>query len=149
MTLKLPIEEGVEERAGPVDASPALVRVAEGEGKPLPPSAAHGHQLRRMRRDEGGVRKPALPLPPDLDQVVAIGAVAVKEDDELLRPPGARLEAGAVNCGSHAGRVPWPARDGGQRWKAGRAFPIAAARSSPAAVGHARTGAPSLALTVR
>ena len=89
------VEEGVEARTGQVDAAPALVRVAEGEGEPLPAHRRHPAGLGRMRGDEGGVREPALPLPADLDQVVAVGAVAVQEDDELLRPSGFGRQARA------------------------------------------------------
>jgi hypothetical protein len=43
-----------------------------------------------VRRDERGVRQKALPGPAEIDQVVAVGAIAVQEHDEAL----GRLSAG-------------------------------------------------------
>ena len=37
-----------------------------------------------MRRDEGGMRQHARPFAAQADQVVAVGAIAVQEHDELL-----------------------------------------------------------------
>jgi hypothetical protein len=42
-----------------------------------------------MRGDESGLRQNLLPGAADLDQVVAVGAIAMQEDDELLRGTGA------------------------------------------------------------
>jgi len=42
------------------------------------------HALRRVRRHERRVRQPGLPLPADLDEIVAVGAIAMQEDDQLL-----------------------------------------------------------------
>ena len=39
---------------------------------------------RRVRRDERGMRQGARPFPPQADQVVAVGTIAVKEHDELF-----------------------------------------------------------------
>src|SRR4051812_23377119 len=84
MAGKLQVEPGVEPGAGVVHAAPALVRIAEGEGEPLPAHRLAGDELGRVRGDEGGVGQPALPLPADLDQVVAVGTVAMEEHDKLL-----------------------------------------------------------------
>ena len=69
---------------------PALVRRAGEQRKPLPPGRRLAARLGRMRRDERGVRQQPLPGPADVDQVVAVGAIAVQEHDEALGrcPPG-------------------------------------------------------------
>ena len=64
---------------------PALLGVAEGEREPLASDRRLGAGLGRMRRDERGLRQDRLPLLAERDQVVAVGTVAVKEDDELPR----------------------------------------------------------------
>src|SRR5208337_5694290 len=53
--------------------------------EPLPPAEeAAGKRFRRMRRHEGGMRQRPRPFPPEFDQVVAVGPVAMEEDHELL-----------------------------------------------------------------
>ena len=94
MPRQLGVEKSVEARPRRFDAAPALVRIAEGEAEPLPAHGSAGAGLGRMGRHEGRVGQPALPLPPDLDQIVAVGAVAVQEDDELLRPAGSGAGVG-------------------------------------------------------
>ena len=84
MPLQFGVEKGVEHRRGGVDAGPALARIAEGERKPFAPDRRLAAGLRRVRRDESGVRQQALPGAADVDQVVAVGAIAVQEHDELL-----------------------------------------------------------------
>ena len=59
-------------------------------------------RLRRMRRGECGVRHEDLPRPADLDQVVAVGPIAMQEDDELLGRAGARLEPWTVELCGHS-----------------------------------------------
>ena len=78
------------------------------------PIGAPGHELGRMRRDEGRVGQPALPLPADLDQVVAVGAVAVEEHDKLLCRAGSGRKARAVE-GCRHGRHPARRGECGQR----------------------------------
>ena len=53
-------------------------------------------RLRRVRRGESGVRQILLPGAADIDQVVAVGAIAVQEHDELLRCAGTRRKPRAV-----------------------------------------------------
>ena len=82
---ELGIEERFEHRRGLVDAEPALVGIAEGEREPLPADRRLAARLRRMRRHEGGLRQQRLPGAADLDEVVAVGAIAVQEHHQLAR----------------------------------------------------------------
>ncbi len=88
-----------------VDADPALVRIAERQRKPLPADRRLRAGLRRVRRHEGGVRQQALPGAADLDQVVAVGAVAVQEHHEL-RAPGPSAARGADRRAQRPSRTP-------------------------------------------
>ena len=91
-----------------VDADPALVRIAEGQRKPLPADRRLAARLGRVGRHEGGIGQRRLPHPAELDEVVAVGAIAVEEDHELARrPAGMRGQAWAIEF-SH--RSSW--RDG-------------------------------------
>ena len=103
--LELGVEEAVEHRRRLVDADPALVGIAEGERKPLPAHRRLAARLRRVRRDEGGLRQQPLPGAADLDQVVAVGAVAVQEHDQLARRARARLEPRTVELTGHRPHV--------------------------------------------
>src|SRR5579863_8444710 len=85
VALELLVDEALQERGRLVDPEPALVFFPEGQGKPLPAGRRLGATLGRMRRYEGGVRQQVLPGAPELDQVVAVGAVTMEEDDELAR----------------------------------------------------------------
>src|SRR5438552_2968198 len=78
--LHLRIEKAVEAGASLLHASPALVRVAEGEAEPLPAMGRPGAGLRCVRRNEGGVRQLSLPVAADVEEVVAVRAIAVHED---------------------------------------------------------------------
>ena len=129
------IEEGVERRARPVDAAPALVRIAEGQRKPLPPDRRLAAGLRRMRRDERGVRQQRLPGAADVDQVVAVGAVAVQEHDQPL---------GLAGCAAQAAvrRVHRPRLAGHFVLLSPLAFSIAAGLRRPGLVGDRRAFAP-------
>ena len=81
--------------AGLVDAVPALVRIAEGERNHCRPDRRLAARLGRVRRDEGGVRQQALPGAADVDQVVAVGAVAVQEHHQPLAPVRSAARAAA------------------------------------------------------
>ncbi len=61
-------------------------------------------RLRRVRRHEGGMRQESLPGAADVDEVVAVRAVAMQEHDELARRPGARLEPRTVELSGHSRR---------------------------------------------
>jgi hypothetical protein len=56
----------------------------------LPPDWRLTAWLRRVRRDERRLRQQLLPGAADLDQIVAVGAIAVKKHNQLSRGPGAR-----------------------------------------------------------
>ena len=47
-----------------------------------------------MGGDEGGVRQEGPPLPADLDEIIAVRAIAMEEDDELLGLAGLGLNSG-------------------------------------------------------
>ena len=96
------VEKSVEGRAGGDDAPPALVGIAHGERKPLPPHGRGGAALACVRRDEIGVRQQAAPLPADLDQIVPVRAIAVQKHHELPRLAGFRLKSRAVDRDRHA-----------------------------------------------
>src|SRR5579862_7193176 len=99
---QLGIEKPLELRRGLVDAEPALIWIAEGERKPLATDRRLAARLRRMGRYEGRVRQRLLPGAADVDQVVAIGAVAVQEDDKLPRGSGFRSEPRTVEFSGHS-----------------------------------------------
>ena len=75
------------------NAAPALVGITHGEGKPLPAHRRHGAALGRIGRHKIGVGQQSPPLTADLDQVGAVGAIAVQEHHQLARRAAcARLE---------------------------------------------------------
>ena len=82
---ELGVEEALEHRRRLADAGPALVGIAKGEretiaGRSAPGRTAPARAARRRRP-----RAAVLPGAADLDQVVAVGAVAVQEHDQLAR----------------------------------------------------------------
>ena len=79
-----------------LDAGPALVGIAERERKPFAPDRRLSARVRGVRRHKGGIRQQASPSPPELDQVVAVGAIAVQEHDELPGLAGARLDSWSI-----------------------------------------------------
>src|SRR5437660_531317 len=94
--LELGVEEAREDGGGLVDTGPAFIWVAEGEREPLPANRRLAAGLRGVRGDEGCLGQESLPRPADVDEVVAVGAVAVQEHDELARRSRARLEPRTV-----------------------------------------------------
>ena len=74
----------------PIQRSFGSRNVSGNHSRPLRGLSA---RARRVRRHERGVRQQALPGAADLDQVVAVGAIAVQEHHELPRGAGARLDA--------------------------------------------------------
>src|SRR5499427_6267760 len=107
--LELGVEEACEDGRRLVDAGPAFIGVAEGEREPLPANRRLAAGLRGVRGDEGRLRQEPLPRPADVDEVVAVGAVAVQEHDELARRTRARLEPRTVEF-SHCPPPPGSAR---------------------------------------
>jgi hypothetical protein len=102
VALQLGVEKSLEHRRRFVDAEPALIGIAEGERKPLPPDRRLSARLRRVRRDERRLRQILLPGAADVDEVVAVGAIAVQEHDKLLRGAGARRQPRAVKLSGHS-----------------------------------------------
>src|SRR5712692_2830603 len=103
MPRQLGIEKPIKVGRRGIDAAPALLRIADGEPEPLPPDGSLRAGLGRVRRDEGRLRQDRLPRAADLDQIVAVGAVAVQKHHEL--PRGAlptRGEARTVERSGHA-----------------------------------------------
>src|SRR5881227_1540050 len=94
--LELGVEEAGEDGRRFVDAVPAFIGIAEGEREPLPADRRLSAGLWRVRRDERGLRQEVLPGAADLNEVIAVGAIAVQEHDKLARGRRARLEARAV-----------------------------------------------------
>src|ERR1700674_1018072 len=85
MPPHLGVEKPLKPGRGGIDAAPALLRIADGEPEPLPPGRRFGAGLGRVRGDECRLRQQRLPRAADLDQIVAVGAIAVQEYDELPR----------------------------------------------------------------
>src|SRR5262249_51843955 len=113
--LELGVEEGRKHGRCLVDAGPAFIGIAEGEREPLSARRRLAAGLRGMRGDEGRLRQQPLPRAADIDEVIAVGAVAVQEHDELARRTRARLEPRTValsHCspspGSARRRAAWP-----------------------------------------
>src|SRR5262249_55985088 len=94
---------------GFVDTGPAFIGIAEGEREPLPADWRLSAWLRRVRGDECGLRQEALPGATDLDEVVAVGAIAVQEHDELARGRRGRAQARAAHAGDHRAQPLLPA----------------------------------------
>ena len=90
VTGKFRVDKTVQHWRRLVDPDPTFVWIAEGERKPLPADRRLSARLGRMRRYERRVRQGWLPNFADLDEIVAVGAVAMKENDKLSRGPGAR-----------------------------------------------------------
>src|SRR5262249_12425305 len=113
--LELGVQEAREDGRGFVNTVPALIGIAEGEREPLPADRRLSAGLRRVRGDECGLRQETLPSAADLDEVVAVGAIAVQEHDELARGSRARLEPRTIeliHCSpppaSARRRAAWP-----------------------------------------
>ena len=94
---ELGVEEGVEHRRGAAHAGGDALEVAQGKREPLPADRRLGAGFRRVRGYEGGVRKDRLERAADIDEVVAVGAIAMQEDHQALgRAAGGGAEARAV-----------------------------------------------------
>ena len=87
-------------RAG--DAFSDALGRAVAQAEPLPPHGRHVAGLRRVRRGEAGVGHEPPPGLGEADQVVAVGAEAVQQEDQLARLASAR-------------RRPFRTRQGAQR----------------------------------
>ena len=54
-----------------------------------------------MRRNKRRVRQQPLPLAADLDQILAVGPIAVQEHDQVTRRARTRIEPRAVELSGH------------------------------------------------
>src|SRR5690606_26920672 len=77
---------------------------AEGQREPLAADRRLAAGLRRMGRDEGGFRQQTLPGAAEIDEVVAVGAIAVKENHQPLGRAGLGFEPGPVEGRGGGGR---------------------------------------------
>lgn len=106
MTGELLIEKLIEDRRR-IDhafAQPPLVDA--GERKPLPPRWCLTGWLWRVRRYKRGVGHQRRPQPSDVDEVVAIGAISVQENDQTFRGTTTGLDPWSVDHGStHTGVI--------------------------------------------
>ncbi len=107
---QLLVQEGVEDRGREAHAAQdgRLVPVLEAE--PLPPVGRHVAGKGRVRRDEGGARQPPRQDRRQRDEVVAVGAQAVQQDDQAIRLTGRRPVARPVEIeqSGHAFVFPMP-----------------------------------------
>src|ERR1700733_8464985 len=99
MTRQLGIDEALQYRGRFVDADPALIWIAKGQSKPLASDRRLPASFRGVRRDERRVRQQRLPGAADLDQIVAVGAIAVEKNDELPCGPRSRTKPRAIKLG--------------------------------------------------
>ncbi len=83
------VEKGIELRRRLDHPLAQPFRVDLGEREPLPAHRRLPTGLRRMGRNEGRIGQVARPMPPDIDQVVAVRPIAMEEDNEA----GCRLAA--------------------------------------------------------
>jgi len=83
--LKLGVEKGFERGRGARHTADHLALIAKGEVEPLPAHRRHAARLRRMGGGEGRMGQERGPFAPQADQVVAVGAIAMEEYDELPR----------------------------------------------------------------
>ena len=105
--LEFGVQKGVDraprlDRAVPaLGASARIVRRPVGEGEPLP---AHPRRaaLGRVWRNEPNLGHERAPLTAELDKVVAVGAVAVQEHNQLAGSAGGRRDSRPVQGGAHA-----------------------------------------------
>src|SRR6185312_6284564 len=125
---ELGVEKGVEPGRGGIDAIPALVGVAHGQRKPFASRRCLAAGPRRMRGYEGGVGQELLPGAADVDQVVAVGPVAVQEHDQLLGDTRAGLETRAVEVSHSSSSFRWSSCASSWRWVSWRWASSPAAR---------------------
>ena len=83
------VDVGVERVCRAGDAFGHTCRRPVAEAEPLPPHRRHVAGLRRVGRGETGVGYEPPPGLGEADQVVAVGAQAVQQEDQLARGPAA------------------------------------------------------------
>jgi len=94
---KLLVDEAVENRRGRQDAPQDFGRIEPRDREPLI-AETDVAALRRIGRDEGRIRQKPLPVGREADEIVAVGAVAMGENDELFRPAARRRHRRPGQC---------------------------------------------------
>jgi len=92
------IEKVVERGRRGFDSLLHLTGIEPGDCEPLKARRRTSAALRRIRRHESDGRQLALPMRRETDQVVAVGAIAVTEHDEMRRLSALRRQAGTGEC---------------------------------------------------
>ena len=85
--LQLSVDEIVEHGSGGTGAFEQLIGAGKArvEVEPLIADGRVLAELRRVRRDKGGVGQLLAPLAPDAGKIAAVGAVTMQQHDQLLR----------------------------------------------------------------
>ena len=83
-SIKLRIEKRVERRPCSRHPAPTLGRIAHRERKPLSAHWRHAARLWRVRRYKDGIGEPVLPLLAQLNQIIAVRAIAMEKHHEVL-----------------------------------------------------------------
>src|SRR5689334_16315268 len=94
--FELGIEEAFKKRPCLIHSGPALLRISKRQRKPFAAGRRLPAGTRCMWRHESGLRQQLLPGSSDLDQVIAVGTVAVQKHDQLACGTRAGLEPRAV-----------------------------------------------------
>lgn len=84
MAGELGVKKSIKNRLRLVHTDPAFIRVGDGQMKPLASPWRMGARLGRVRRDKRRSRQQVAPLLADRDQIVAVCAISVQKDNELL-----------------------------------------------------------------
>jgi hypothetical protein len=95
LALELGVEEGVEQRRHRLDPEQQRLRPPVAQREPLTAERRHVAGLGCVRCDERRIRQPFRERRREPDQIVAVGAHAVKQDDQLARR--------AAGAGRHPG----------------------------------------------
>ena len=104
---QLRVDEGVDQRRGAGDAGQHAAGPAVLQAEPLAAVGGEVAGLRAVRGHEPGVRQVAGQHRGQPDQVLAVRAHAVQQDDELARrAAGTRAEAGPLQL-CHVGSRLW------------------------------------------
>src|SRR5262249_61460189 len=81
---------------------PGFVGIAKREGNPFASQRGRAARPRRMRRRERRLGQERLPGAADVDEIVAVGAIAVEKHDELAGLACTRLEPRTVELCGHS-----------------------------------------------
>src|SRR5262249_18815543 len=81
--LELGVEKAFENRCSLVHAGPALVRIAESEREPFTSDRRLAAGTWCMWRDKCSIGQESLPGASDVDQIVAVSAIAMQENHQL------------------------------------------------------------------